>query len=212
VGLESFESGRVSLIIHFVGVRPERALHPFLKERLLFEIAEFAGSVPPFLVDFFFLGARRRGIFPPEHYSLVGAMSVLETASHFHLHFMHERLGIAYLRFDLTRLTQERAEFPRPPANKGRLVLPLETVPGRAGLFQPRLRFCAISRSRFAQRFLFDQNNTDFAEILSRDPIRFPRCPLLWHYASLPARRDSERAVESKRMVDAACCYGLRQA
>src|SRR5678816_3885554 len=97
-------------------------------------------------------------IFAPEHHSLIGAMRVLETTPHFHLDFMDERLAIADLHFNLSCSAEQRAKFTRPPADKSGLVLSFKTVPSDTRAFQARHRACAISRSRFSQRLLIDQN------------------------------------------------------
>jgi hypothetical protein len=87
-------------------------------------------------------------------------MRVLETAAHFHFHFMDQRLGVANLRLDFARVTQERPKFAGPPSDKRRLVLALEVVPPEARPFQPRFCPRAFARRGLAQRFLLDRNDS----------------------------------------------------
>ena len=85
-------------------------------------------------------------------------MRVLKTTPHFHFDFMHERLAIANLHLDLPRSAEQRAEFSRPPADKGGLVFALKTMPSGARPFQARHRSRAIGRRRLPQRPLIDQD------------------------------------------------------
>jgi hypothetical protein len=88
---------------------------------------------------------------------------ILKPAAHFHLDFMHEGLTIPNLPFYFPRPTEQRAKFTRPPANKGRLIFALKTVPSAPRAFQPRHRSRAIRRSRLTQWPLVDQDQMTVA-------------------------------------------------
>ncbi|PYI93345.1 MAG: hypothetical protein DME97_06320 [Verrucomicrobia bacterium] len=87
-------------------------------------------------------------------------MRILETAAHFHFHFVDQGLGVTNLRLDFARFAQQRAKLPGPPTNKGRLVLPLEVMPLPARPFQTRLRARAFGRRALAQALLLDPHNS----------------------------------------------------
>ena len=135
-------------------------------------------------------------------------MRVLETAAHLHFHFMHERLGVANPGFDFARFAQERAKFPRPPANESRLSLRSKRCQARAPV-QTRLRFRAISRRGVAQRFLLHQDDAAVAGTLFRDPIRLP---LVRSLVTLLELTQGARREESRNGADAACCLSRRHA
>src|SRR5207248_5241410 len=166
--------GRVGFIIHLVRVRSERSLYPFLEERFLFELAQLTRDATSFCrtVDFFL--HRRRRILPPKHHPLVSAMRVLETAPHFHFHFVHEHLAIANLLLDFARSAEKRAEFTHSPANKGGLVFALKTMPSSASAFQARPRPVAIGGRRLTQGLLIYQNDANIARIVCRSRFLFP--------------------------------------
>src|SRR5205085_10810419 len=110
VRLESLETGRVSLIVHLVGVGAEKLLYPILEKRLLFEIAQFAGRFPISVRAFLLFAIRwGRWILPTKYDPLISTVRILETAAHFHLDFMHERVGVANLFLDLAPFTKTRS-------------------------------------------------------------------------------------------------------
>ena len=116
-------------------------------------------------------------------------MRVLKTPPHFHFHFVHERLVIANLFFDFSRPTEERAKFPGPPANKGRLVFAFKMMPAKARAFQPRHGARATCGRFLSQWPLIDQDKAA-GRFVSRSGRWFSRFLLSRHRPNLRSRRD----------------------
>jgi DNA-3-methyladenine glycosylase I len=135
-------------------------------------------------------------------------MRVLKATPHFHLDFVHERLAIANLNLYLPRPAEERPEFSRPPANKGRLVFALKMVPAPARPFQLRHGLRAIGRSRLPQRPLLDQDNIPIASMAAGFSDRFSRCSLSRHPSNLRSQAGWERLSGGKMLSLQAviCC------
>src|SRR5437763_6143450 len=110
----------------------------------------------------------------PKHRPLVGAMRVLETAPHFHFHFVHERLAIANLLLDFACSAEKGAEFTGSPANKGGFVFALKTMPSGARAFQARPHARAISGRRLTQGLLVYQSDAAVTKIVCRSRFLFP--------------------------------------
>ena len=122
-------------------------------------------------------------------------MPILETTAHFHLDFMHERVGVANLFLDLAPFTKKRSELSSPPPHKSRLILALKMMPLPTGPFETRLGPGALSRCILPQDFLFDANNSAF----EYTAFLFPCCFKSWHPAENLRKRGEEERFGGRR-------------
>src|SRR3954471_1535958 len=144
VGFESFERLRIRLVIELVRIRADEFPDPFLEERFLLELAQLRFFTGPGLRARFGRFRNRRAAFPSKHDPLIRTLRIVKSATHLHLDFVDDRLEIANASFHFSQVAEQWPKLPCSPANKVRLVLALESVPGDAQFLESPHRRSAL--------------------------------------------------------------------
>jgi hypothetical protein len=146
VRFEGFETGRVSVVIEFVGIGSDVLLEPFLKQSFLLELAQSrfftpVGPAPRLRVD-----GGGAGVAAARLHPLQCGVGIVKAAAHFHFHFVHERLALPNPRLRLPQLAQDRPELARSPAGEGRFVFAVKRMPESPQHIEPGPHLMAIVR------------------------------------------------------------------